>query len=192
MHRAMRAAVVAAFCSVPLFFAGHALADVTIIGNGFAAGCSDSARAVANKGAPHSDALKTCDLALTDEALSPHEAAATHVNRGVLYLASAKYDNAWRDFDEASRIEPALGEAYVNRGAALIGQGRNAEGIADINHGLELNASEPEKAYFNRALAEERLDEVKAAYFDYMKALELKPDWDMPRTELERFHVETR
>ena len=192
MHRATRAAVAAAFCSVPLFFAGHTLANVTIIGTGFAADCSDSARAVANRGAPRSDALKSCDLALTDEVLSPHEAAATHVNRGVLYLAAAKYQDAWRDFDEASRIEPNLGEAYVNRGAALIGEGRDGEGIADINRGLDLNASEPEKAYFNRAVAEERQSDLKGAYYDYQKALEIKPGWATAQTELARFHVSQR
>ena len=36
------------------------------------------------------------------------------------------------------------------------------------------------------------LDDLKAAYFDYKKAVELKPDWDMPQKELARFTVERR
>ena len=39
------------------------------------------------------------------------------------------------------------------------------------------------------ALAEERLDDLKAAYADYQKAVELKPDWAIAKTELARFHV---
>ena len=70
--------------------------------------------------------------------------------------------------------------------------GQDREGIAEINKGIGLNAMEPEKAYFNRALAEERLDDLKAAYADYQKALELKPDWVIAKTELARFHVSQR
>ncbi len=74
-------------------------------------------------------------------------------------------------------------------GAALIGQGRFAEGVAEIDKGLALNPTEPEKAYFNRAVAEERLGDLKSAYNDYRKAQELKPDWPLPQTELARFRV---
>ena len=189
MHRALRAAVVAALGSVPLFFAGHVLADTTVIGDGFAADCSAAAKAASARQTARADALRACDMALQNEVLSEHDLAATHVNRGVLFLASARYPDARRDFDAAARIEPGLGEAYVNRGAALIGEARYAEGIAEINRGLALNASEPEKAYYNRALAEERQSDLKSAYFDYQKALELKPGWAMAQSELARFHV---
>ena len=177
MHRALRAAVVAALGSVPLFFAGHTLADTTVIGDGFAADCSAAAKAASARQTARADALRACDMALQNEVLSEHDLAATHVNRGVLFLASARYPDARRDFDAAARIEPGLGEA------------RYAEGIAEINRGLALNASEPEKAYYNRALAEERQSDLKSAYFDYQKALELKPGWAMAQSELARFHV---
>ena len=191
MHRALRAVVVAALGCVPLFIASHAFADVTIIGNGLAADCSASARAASHQ-ARYVDALRACDLALENEPLSTHETAATYVNRGVLYLANRNYEEAKRDFDAASRVEPVLGEAYVNRGAALIGEGRDADGIADIDRGLSLNTSEPEKAYYNRALAEERQNDLKGAYTDYQKALEIKPGWATAQTELARFHVSQR
>ncbi len=189
MHRASRAALTAALGSVSLFLAGHARADVTVIGNGFAAECSDSAKAVSVNHVAHADALNECTLAIENESLSTHELAATHVNRGVLYLAIQRYEDAKRDFDSAVRIEPGLGEAYANRGAALIGEGRNADAIAEIDRGLELNATEPEKSYYNKALAEENLNDLKSAYSDYSKALELKPDWEMAKLELARFHV---
>ncbi len=169
-----------------------AQADVTVLGNGLAAGCSTWAREAARIGAASAQAIDECTLAIDNEVLGRHELAATYVNRGVLHLARSEYVPAKRDFDTASTIEPDLGEAYVNRGAALIGLGKASQGVAEISKGLALDPSEPEKAYFNRALGEERLGDLKAAYDDYMMAQELKPDWDQPRTELARFHVERR
>ncbi len=80
----------------------------------------------------------------------------------------------------------------MNRGAAAVGSRRFAEGLDDLNKAIALGLSEPEKAYFNRALAYEGLDNMKAAYFDYQKAVELNPGWDDPRRELTRFTVERR
>ena len=71
----------------------------------------------------------------------------------------------------------------------LVGEGHDAEGAAEITRGLARHPTEPEKAYFNRALAEERLNDLRAAYFDYQMALQLKPDWPAPKAELARFHV---
>jgi tetratricopeptide (TPR) repeat protein len=169
--------------------AAPALADVTVIGNGLAAGCSAAARSVAGNGPARREALDQCTLALDNEVLSPHERAATYVNRGVLHLADRDFAAARSDFDAALRIEPTLAEALTNRGAALIGQGHDAQGIAEIDKGLALSPMEPEKAYFNRAIAEERLGDLKSAYADYRKAQALKPDWPLPATELARFRV---
>jgi len=46
-----------------------------------------------------------------------------------------------------------------------------------------------EKAYFNRALAREAAGDVKGAYLDYVKALQLKPEWAPAVKELARFEV---
>ena len=72
---------------------------------------------------------------------------------------------------------------------ALVAERRFREGDVEIDRGLALGADEPEKAYFNRALAWEGLDDMKAAWLDYQKALEIRPDWDAPRRELTRFTV---
>ena len=180
-------AVAAAFLlGVP---ASAALAEVTVIGNGLAAECSSAARSAAGNAPARNEAMQMCTLALQEEVLTPHETAATYVNRGVLRMVARAFPDARADFDAALRIEPRLGEALTNRGAALIGQGHDAEGIADIDKGLALNPTQPEKAYYNRAVAEERLGDLKSAYGDYRKAQELKPDWDLPKTELARFRV---
>jgi tetratricopeptide (TPR) repeat protein len=169
--------------------AGAAGADVTIIGNGLAAECSTAARGVANNAPARTDAEHECTLAIEGEPLSPHEAAATYVNRGVLYLTDRAIADARRDFEQALKIEPNLPEAMVDRGAALIAGGHDRDGVDEITRGLLRNPIQPEEAYYNRAVAEERLGDVRSAYFDFRKAGDLKPDWPLPKTELARFTV---
>ena len=74
----------------------------------------------------------------------------------------------------------------------FIAEHRYSDGLADLNKGISLGVEEPEKAYYNRALAYEGLDDVKSAYFDYQKALEIAPNWAAPKQELTRFHVTRR
>ncbi len=77
----------------------------------------------------------------------------------------------------------------MNRGATFVGEERYREGLEQIDRGLALGVKDPEKAWFNRGLANEGLGDLKAAYRDYTRAAELKPDWTPPRTELARFKV---
>lgn len=165
--------------------AGSAQAAVTVLGGGLAHECS----AGAISGRDDAKALETCSLALENEPLNPREMAGTYVNRGVIRLRRHDYTAALADFNAAVRHDKGMGEAYVNRGAALIALRRYAEGLADIDRGLALGPEEPEKAWFNRALAHEGLDDIKAAYFDYRKAAELAPQWSAPQLELQRFTV---
>ncbi len=192
MHRGLHTAVAAGVGLSLLLMTGPVRADVTVIGGGFAEECSNQAKAASRTGRPFSEALRECTLAIDEEVLSAHDLAATYVNRGVLHLVLTNWSDAQRDFEAAVAVDPGLAEAWVNHGASLIAQGREADGIADIDKGLALTTTEPEKAYFNRAVAEERLNDLKSAYFDYQKALELKPDWAMPQAELARFHVVSR
>ena len=71
----------------------------------------------------------------------------------------------------------------------LVGKRLFENGLSDINRGLELGVEEPAKAYYNRALAYEGLDNMKAAYLDYQQARAIKPNWELPQKELLRFTV---
>jgi tetratricopeptide (TPR) repeat protein len=168
--------------------AGAAHAAVTVIGGGMAQACSQAAIS----GESDYRFEKVCTEALDTEFMDTRDRAGTYVNRGVLKLRRGDYRQATRDFDSALKVMPGMGEAYVNRGAAAIGQHRYADGLVDINKALALGVEEPAKAYYNRALAYEGLDDAKSAYFDYQKALELSPDWAAPKSELARFHVERK
>lgn len=165
--------------------AGSAQAAVSVFGGGMAEACSQAAL----KGESELRYQKLCTEALETEFLNSRDRAGTLVNRGVLKLRNGAYSDASEDFDRAVTAKPDLGEAYVNRGAAAIGQRRYAESLPDLNRALELGVSEPAKAYYNRALAHEGMDDLKSAYLDYRKAEEIQPEWDAPRKELNRFTV---
>jgi tetratricopeptide (TPR) repeat protein len=171
------------------FGPSFAQASETVFGNGMAQVCSDAARNMERGIAPKDQALEACNIAIDYENLPIRDLAGTHINRGVLYLARGAYREAKQDFDSAASLQPALGEAYTDRGAALVGMQHYADAIADLDRGLALKTDEPEKAYFNRGLAEEGLDNIQQAFRDYSRAAELKPDWPLPRNELSRFTV---
>jgi tetratricopeptide (TPR) repeat protein len=168
-----------------LMMSSGALAAVSVLGGGLAHDCSLAAR----DGRSDRAAIELCTLALDSEPLAPRERAGTFINRGVIKLRMRDWASAKADFDYAIREDGQLGEAYVNRGAAFIALKRYPEGLADLDRGIALGPEEPEKAWYNRGLVHEKLDDMKSAYFDYHKALELKPDWDMPQKELKRFTV---
>ena len=181
----MKRWIVGAVAVAALTMAVEARASVTVIGGGLAEACSKDA--IGGKTAIQFE--KVCTEALDTESLSARDRAGTLVNRGVLRMRRLNWAAAAKDFNEAARIKPDMGEAYVNRGAVAIGEHRYADSLPDLNKGLQLGVEEPAKVYYNRGLAYEGLDDVKSAYFDYQKAVELSPDWDAPQKELTRFHV---
>lgn len=188
MKRLIGALVATAAATVLAASAGQAHASVTVIGGGLAEACSKATLS----GASAYKFEQLCTNALETELLSPRDKAGTYVNRGIMKLRRSEWDQALKDFDVAAKYKPDLGEIYVNRGAVLIAQHRYADGLSDINRGISLGVEEPEKAYYNRALAYEGLDDIKSAYFDYQKAAELAPTWDAPKQQLTRFHVTRR
>jgi tetratricopeptide (TPR) repeat protein len=168
--------------------ASPASAAITTYGTSQAQACFEAARD--HRG--DLSAVRTCDAALNDPLLLPEDQAKTLINRGVVRLARKEAIAALADFDKAIAVRPAIGEAYVNRGAALILMGRFQDAIQSINRGMELGSEDPHEAYFNRALAKERLDDLQGAYADFKKAAELKPDWGPAQDELRRFTVQKK
>lgn len=163
-----------------------ATAASTIFGRGPGQTCYEAALA----GRVDAHALADCDTALNGAAqLDQRDYAATLVNRGVIRLKRREAAPALSDFDRAISMRPRLGEAHVNRGAALILSGDFTGAVAAIDRGIELGAEDPHEAYYNRAIAWEKLDNLQAAYADYRKAQALAPDWPLPTQELARFTV---
>jgi len=173
------AALVAA-CAAP------ASAGVFVIGDTDARLCFEAADSPMVPGARE---IRRCDDALLHETLSNYEIVATHVNRGILRLRRGGVDEAVSDFDRAIALDPNQPEAYLNKGAALIRRENPAEALNLFTVALAHNTTRPAVAHYGRAVANEALGNLSAAYRDYRRASEIDPDWVEPRAELARFRV---
>jgi tetratricopeptide (TPR) repeat protein len=167
------------------FSAGSAGAAVQVLGTSMAASCSKAAF----DNQSHLKALDVCNRSLEEEAMNGRDRAATYVNRGIVLMRRGDYPAAMRDFENAIQLEPALGETYANRGSLHIVEGRFQQAVNDFNRALELGLAQPERTYFNRAVAREWMDDAKGAYFDYQRAAQLNPKWPEPQEQMVRFTV---
>jgi len=167
-----------------LLLGSAAHATVSVIGDGPARICFQ----LATYEKADETALKVCKDAL-DGDLSKRDRAATLINRGVIEMGLGRMQAAQDDFDKGIAMMPEMGEGYLNRGAAFIGQKRFTEALEDLNKGLALGVSRPEIGYYDRAIANEALGNVKAAYDDYRKALAIEPRFERAREQLTRFKV---
>lgn len=131
--------------------------------------------------------IEVCDHALAS-APSREERVATLINRGIVYRYLGDHASAFRDFDEAIRLDPDEPDSYLNKSLLLLrlgGADRSVVALADI--ALAKNTRKPALAFFARAMANESLGNVTAAFADYKRAARLAPKWDLPATELRRF-----
>jgi tetratricopeptide (TPR) repeat protein len=160
-------------------------AAVTVLGNGLGANCFHTAEFGGDPGS----GIQTCTLAIQQEPLSLSDKAATYINRGILRSRVGDMDGALRDYDWGLRMDGVHGEGYVDRGATYIALQRYQDALNDINKGIELGAKKPHIAYYDRAIAHEALGNIRAAYQDYKKAVEIEPDFALATEQLSRFKV---
>ena len=181
-HRIIMAALLAVV-SVP------AGASVIVVGNNSARLCYESAESPV---LPTAEDFRRCDMALREEALVRDDIVATYVNRGILKLRRGQIEAAIVDFDRAIEMDPNQPEAYLNKGAALIRAENPGGALPLFTASLERNTARPEIAHYGRAIANESLGNARAAYDDYRRASELRPEWDEPLVELRRFRIVER
>ncbi|MDY7232711.1 tetratricopeptide repeat protein [Hyalangium rubrum] len=160
-------------------------ASVKVIGRGEGRLCYEYAKT----GHSSEPGIESCTRALTEQALTPEDRAATFVNRGILHMYAKDFARALTDYEEAITLKPSLADAYVNKGVALVNLGRDAEAVTAIGQALELNTVRPEIAYYTRGIANEMLGNMREAYNDYRQAVALKPEWKEPQAQLRRFAV---
>jgi tetratricopeptide (TPR) repeat protein len=139
---------------------------------------------------PHSG-VETCNQSLKHEVLTIKDQAATYDNRGVMLDALGRIDEAADDFNTAMRLDPKLGDPYINLGSMLIKKQQYEAALEHINKGLDLGMSFPHVGYYDRAIAEQMMGRYKEAYYDYKKVLELVPDYQAATERLKDFTVTT-
>ncbi len=160
----------AAFAGI-LAFAAPANALVTVVGNALAHDCFT----IAKIGKDPVGGINTCNSAIENEMLSPHDRAATMINRASMEMQLNRVNDAMSDYNRGIEMFPAMGDAYVDRAGAYISQGHFSQALADIEHGLSLGPTYPFVGYYNRAIAEQLTGNYADAYKDYQKVLEMEP-----------------
>ena len=167
--------------------AQQANAASMVIGGGMAQECYNAVKIGRTQ---IREAIETCSTALTGETLSRKDRAATYANRGVLEMRAGHYERALKDYDRALSISESLTEAYINRGAAYIYLHEYHKALDALNVGVTATDSEDlPAAYYNRAIANEALGDLQAAYEDFEMAVRLKPDFEQAARQLKRFQV---
>ncbi len=158
---------------------------VSVLGNGLSQSCFQSAE----YGGDPKEGVETCTVALEQTPLSSRDKAATLINRGILRGRMNDAEHAIEDYNHGLSLDGTLGEGYVDRGAAEIVLRQYDAALADIDKGLGLHANKPEIAYYDRGIVDEALGNIKDAYADYKKAVELQPNFDLANQQLMRFKV---
>jgi tetratricopeptide (TPR) repeat protein len=98
---------------------------------------------------------------------------------------------ALADADAAASLSANMGEAHVNRGAALLNLMRPEQALEAINHGLETGTKRLHLVYYNRASAKYLLGDVPGAYYDYQMSAEINPEFALATEALSHFEVVT-
>ena len=104
-------------------------------------------------------------------------------------MREGDHEDALDDYAKAIELQPELGAAYLNMGAAHIYQKDFDLALEPLNKAIELETIDIFAAYYNRAIARENTGDLPGAYNDFQKALELKPGWELAEKQLDRFTV---
>src|SRR5438309_3763785 len=105
----MKSLALAAGTTILVLAASSASAAVISLGGPLSKNCYEAALARDNR----DQAIEGCSRSLDQEALMPHDRAATLVNRGILYMARNNGAAADSDFDGALAMDKSLSDAWL-------------------------------------------------------------------------------
>lgn len=151
--------------------------------------CANATEQAARIGTVSEAATLACKHALNWSHFIRDERGQAYSNVGVLHLIQGQYQLAIVDFDAALRQGVEQSSVLNDRGLAQAALHNYQAARDDYSAALSEAKANRERIYFNRAMAEEDLGNMKAAYLDYRKATELAPNWDKAAKELSRFTV---
>lgn len=163
-------------------------AQIIVLGNGAANACWRAAEF----GTGLNVGFTECSRALAQPGISAYNKAATYVNRAVLRLRAGDNSGGLADADMAAGISPNMGEAHVNRGAALLNLMRPEQALEAIDLGLERGSKRLHLVYYNRGAAKYLLGDIPGAYYDYLASTEANPEFALATEALSHFEVVTQ
>ena len=159
--------------------------SMVVVGRSAAAACYQNA-------AMHrydQSALSDCDAAFDYGMMNRETRARTHINRAVILMNMGQPVSAMHDLNSAVSLNFVPPEVQLNYSAVFVRLNRPQDAVDAATLAIEAGISHPERAYVNRAVAYEMMDDNASAYRDYLTALELDPSWSDVRRELDRFQV---
>jgi tetratricopeptide (TPR) repeat protein len=133
--------------------------------------------------------IKVCNNAIRNGNLRKRDLIATHVNRGIIYVALENHKLAAKDYNRAIDLSDNVSEAYVNRGNLWFTAKRYQEAIEDYDKSLEQEFSQAHIAHLNRGMVYETLGKLSQAKENYLAALELKEGWSEALSRLDRVNT---
>jgi tetratricopeptide (TPR) repeat protein len=160
-------------------------AAVVVYGRGPSLGCYEAAE----YGTDAKTGIELCDAAISQPDITPRDIAATMINRSILRTHSGDFEGAVADCTDGLRMDSALAEGYVDRGVAEIMLKNWSDALTDINKGIAMNTDKLDFALYDRGIVEEAMGNIRAAYDDYRKAVQISPDFDLAAHALLHFRV---
>jgi tetratricopeptide (TPR) repeat protein len=100
----------------------------------------------------------------------------SHANLAQALIVAGRNDDAVKASDEGSRIDPKARMPYVNKGAALINQGKLDEGTAALRKAIEVNNGGFPVADNNLGWCLVWANQLQPAEFHFRHAVAAKPD----------------
>ena len=125
-------------------------------------------------------AIDGCSRSLDQEALMPHDRAATLVNRGILYMARHNDAAADADFNAALAMDRRLSDAWLNKGFLRLREGDGRDALPLLQQGIDTGPRRQALAIFARGVAHEQMGDYRLAYADLKEAQQLEPGWSLP------------
>jgi tetratricopeptide (TPR) repeat protein len=109
--------------------------------------------------------------------LSPNDLAVVINSRGVAYEVKGETDKAAADFDDAIRLKPDFGEAYINRALIWAKKRQYDRAITDLTEAAHRDPKQAYLALNDRGIVYEEKGDHTRAIEDYGEAIRLKPDY---------------
>jgi len=114
------------------------------------------------------------------------EKGSAYFNRALVYGNENRNIEAIEDYRLALQYQPEKAQKIINNRSNLyLISGRYPEAIQDLDYLITKDRGNF-VYYYNRAFAKQQLNDISGAVTDYIQALELNPDDQMSRMQLEK------
>jgi tetratricopeptide (TPR) repeat protein len=134
-----------------------------------AAAADDSALCVRGSG---DEAIAACTRAINSGRFDRHNLAMIYSNRALQWERKPDHDKAFKDHNEALRLDPTYAAGFMHRGNTYARRGDFERALADHSEAIRLTPKDAD-AFYNRGYTYSRKGDHERAIVDYSAGLEL-------------------